>query len=114
MDRLVRGARLRAGLCSEDRDEAWRIFSDCLGVACVESLPLPSRLDLAASLILAGKDGESEVVTLSLRTAIASGASPQGIVAEGLATLHACGVPDAVIARVREAIGVGGGSDEKR
>ena len=114
MDRLVRGARLRAGLCSGDPEEAWRVFSDCLGVACVESLPLPSRLDLAASLIMAGMDGESEVVTLSLRTAIASGASPQAIVAEGLATLHACGVPGAVITRIREAIGVGGGIDEER
>ena len=113
-DRLLRGARLRVGLCSEDRSEAWRVFSDCLEVTCVESLPLQSRVDLVAGLIIAGKDAESKVVLSSLRTAVATGIAAQAIVAEGLTTLHACGVPDAAITRIRESLGVRGWSDAEQ
>ena len=113
-DRIIRGARLRAGLCSEERSEAWRVFFDCLAGECVESLPLPSRVDLAAGLIMAGKDAESEGVLSSLKKAVAAGAAPQKIVAEGLVTLRECGVPDAVVARIGAATSVLGKGDAER
>lgn len=114
MDRLVRAARLRAGLCSDDRAEAWQVFAKCLEAVCIESLPLSSRVDLAAALILAGRDAEGDLVLSSLRKAVAVGDSQRAAVAEGLVTLRECGVPDAVIDRVGKEGGVQGGNGASR
>jgi len=105
MDRLVRGARLRAGLRSEDRGEAWKIFSECLDATCIESIPLPSRVDLAAGLWLARRDADRDVVISSLRQAVAASDAARRSVGESLSALRACGVSDDVIGAVRDAIG---------
>ena len=110
MDRLVNQAQLRARLCSKDRSEAWRVFSDCLDDACVDSLPLASRLDLAASLMMGGKDVEMAPVLSSLRKALADRAASRVSVAEGISSLHACGVPETVIARLSDALDFSGQS----
>jgi len=105
MDRFVRGARLREGLRSGERAEAWRIFSDCLDAACIELIPLPSRVDLAAGLGMARRDAEQDAVVSSLRKAVAFSAAARKSVGESLSAVRACGVPDDVIGRVRDAIG---------
>ena len=105
MDRCVRQARLRAGLCSGGRTEAWRVFSDCLDPECVDSIPLRSRLDLAVSLTLAETNVESAAVVASLQAEFATSDASKVIIEESLSALRRCGVPDDAITRVGDAIG---------
>ena len=105
-DWLIRSGRLRLAICSGDRVAAWKHMSSCLDATSIESLPIPTRVDLAAGLLAAGKDHELELLVRSLREAIEKDRSSRLEIARSLDVLRRCGVPEEDLARLTDWFGM--------
>lgn len=97
---LVRGSRLRAGLCSEDPAAAWRVFEDCLDAKHLSGLPLEVRLDLAVSLLSANEQAALDQVVASVEHDVDHSRRAVDRVRDSLDAVRRCGVPDSVIERI--------------
>ncbi len=100
----MRSCRLRAGLCSENRGTAWREVEDFLAADRIAALSLETRLDLAASLIVADEPDHLEAVIASINRDIADDPDLSLRVRSGIDTARRCGIPDKAIARLKAAL----------
>jgi len=94
---LVRGSRLRAGLCSDDPASAWRVFEDCLDAECLSKLPLEVRLHLAASLLTANEQAALDRVVASVGQDAEHDVGVLPRASKLLDAVRRCGVPGEVL-----------------
>jgi hypothetical protein len=111
---LVRGSRLRAGLCSDDPASAWRVFEDCLDAECLSKLPLEVRLHLAASLLSANEQVPLGIVMDSIRDEIDETPRVLGRIRIAIDDVGRCNVPGDLVRTMNEMLHLGSEPDEGR
>ncbi len=111
---LIRGCRLRARLSSDERASAWRMLEDCLVDEHIDALALETRLDLAASLLVANQVESLGLVVASIRKDIKETAGRAQRVRKSLDRVGQCGVPGDVVSRLEAMLRLRPEPDETR
>jgi len=96
----LRGCRLRASICSDDRATAWQPLAEFLNSNRIDTLPLEIRMDLVASLIVADAPDQLNLAVESVRKDFER--DPQLLlrVRAGIDAARRCGIPNEAIIRL--------------
>lgn len=105
-DILFRSGSLRFILCTEDRATAWRHLADYVDTGRIDELPLETRLDLAASLLVADERARFDVVVASFTAEVSKNPRLLSRARESIKTLRRCGMPSDTTALLEEALHV--------
>ena len=96
----LRGCRLRASICSDDRATAWQPLAEFLNIDRIDTLPLEIRIDLVASLIVSDAPDQLDLTVASVRKDFERDPQLVPQVRAGMDTARRCGIPDEAIIRL--------------
>ena len=96
----LRGCRLRASICSDDRATAWQPLAEFLNADRIDTLPIEIRMDLVASLIVADAPDQLDLAVASVRKELERDPQLVPQVRASIDAARRCGIPNEAISRL--------------